>query len=322
MRHAAVTFAEQVRNSQASGENWDVLFCTDMLNLAEFRGLCSTDISSLPAVIYFHENQLTYPTRTNEERDYHFAFTNFTSALAASEVWFNSEFHRREFFTAYEPFLKRLPDYQPLDALEQIRQKSHVHSPGIQTFPNREERKSGPVRILWSSRWEHDKNPEQFFDALEKLSAQGIDFRLSVLGESFKQVPACFEQARQKLAGNIDHWGYLPTRADYVTVLQTADIVVSTADHEFFGISILEAVSAGCFPLVPRRLAYPETLQENDDFFYDGSTENLVQRLTDLISGIETGEIATGTGVNLANRYSWEKVVNELDYAIENVEQP
>jgi hypothetical protein len=36
MRHAAVTFAEMAGAPQAAGQQWDVLFASDMLNLAEF----------------------------------------------------------------------------------------------------------------------------------------------------------------------------------------------------------------------------------------------------------------------------------------------
>ena len=40
--------------------------------------------------------------------------------------------------------------------------------------------------------------------------------------------------------------------------MNDADIALSTADHEFFGISMVEAAMAGCYCLVPNRLSYPE----------------------------------------------------------------
>ena len=143
MRHAAVTFAGEVQKSLDEVSSWDVLFCTDMLNLAEFRGLCPASVRELPAVVYFHENQLTYPNRDASGRDLHFAFTNLTTALAAEAVWFNSAFHRENFLTALEELLKRMPDFQPLDAPLHIREKSEVHPPGIELFEIQGETASG-----------------------------------------------------------------------------------------------------------------------------------------------------------------------------------
>lgn len=94
MRHAAITFAEQV--ASCPNTHFDAIFCSDMLNLAVFRGLAPQPISKLPTVVYFHENQLTYPDNSRTQRDYHYAFDNFQTLLAADQAWFNSDYHRTE----------------------------------------------------------------------------------------------------------------------------------------------------------------------------------------------------------------------------------
>jgi len=296
-----------------------------MLNLAEFLGLISGKIGSIPSVAYFHENQLTYPVRNEDERDYQFAMTNLTTALAATSVWFNSSFHRDSFAMALDKFLKRMPDQQPLDAVARIRGKSDIQPQGIGGFPKREASVKGPMRVLWAARWEHDKNPEDFFAALRLLKGKGVEFRLSVIGEQFRDSPAVFQEAEREFANLIDHWGYQESREEYEAVLLDADAVVSTANHEFFGISVVEAISAGAYPLLPNRLAYPEILskgKKTDEYFYDGTPENLAKRLAEIAEQLKKGDLWRGDPDlcrNLVSRFEWNNLVPVLDEAIERV---
>jgi glycosyltransferase involved in cell wall biosynthesis len=291
MRHAAITFAQQVNKLVQTGEKWDVLFCSDMLNLAEFLGLVDESIRTLPKVVYFHENQLTYPVQVESERDYQYCMTNITTAAAADVMWFNSAFHRNEFLEAIEKFLKRMPDFQPTEVIDEIQNKSSIHPPGIRPIEHPNKRKFGPLRILWAARWEHDKNPEDFFAAVKTLKEKGLDFRLSVIGEQFRDQPDIFDWAKRYFADHIDRWGYQSSRDEYETALAESDIVVSTANHEFFGIGMLEAIAAGCFPLLPQRLSYPTIIRslvedsgECEVFLYDGTVKDLAKRLEKMVS--------------------------------------
>ena len=46
-----------------------------------------------------------------------------------------------------------------------------------------------PLHVVWNHRWEHDKDPDTFFHVLIDLHNAHIPFALSVLGESFDEVP-------------------------------------------------------------------------------------------------------------------------------------
>ena len=327
MRHSAITFAEQVAQRVANGQQWDLIFCSDMLNLAEFLGLAPPAVQKLPTIVYFHENQLTYPVRFESERDYQFVMTNMTTALAAKSVWFNSAFHRDSFLGALAAFLKKMPDCQPIDAIERIRAKALIYPPGVGQTNIRGKRQAGPLRILWAARWEHDKNPDDFFAALKILKTKGINFRISVIGQQFRGAPEVFEWAKQYFAEHIDLWGYQRSRAEYERALKLVDVFVSTADHEFFGISAVEAGLAGAYPVLPERLSYPEIFrlgekEATEDFFYDGSVTALADRLIMLSERVEKdclwGKNADRV-IQLMKRFTWSNLAGVLDEAAEKV---
>lgn len=323
MRHGALWFADDVQRLWNAGARWDMLFCSDMLDLTAFRGLANTDITALPCVVYFHENQLTYPTRRGNQRDLHFAFTNFITALVADDAWFNSRFHRESFLSAARRWLARMPDHAPHAKLAIIEQKSQVQSPGVDVGNHRRIPSSRPpLRIAWAARWEHDKNPETFFRALSKLRQWGVNFRLTICGQRFRDVPGEFIHARDELAEHIDHWGHVPSRSEYLHRLSQADVFVSTAVHEFFGLAVMESIALGLFPLLPKRLSYPELLDLNhhraaESFFYDGSASQLAQRLAELARASECPSARQKRILaSAAKRYAWSRRVAAMDNAL------
>ncbi len=322
MRHAPVSLAERLR-AEYGRDSWDVLFCSDMLDLAAFLGHAKGMLAKLPTVAYFHENQLTYPVQHQDERDLHFAVTNLTTAHVADSVWFNSAFHRDELLQAAERLVQRLPPGLPDELTARIRQKTLVEPPGIDAIPPLEARASGPLRILWAARWEFDKGPEDLFAALNVLMDRHVDFRVSVVGEQFRNVPQVFEEARARLGDRVDRWGFQESRAEYVRCLQESDIVASTAIHEFFGLSVIEAIAAGARPLLPRRLAYPEILsplgESAEEFFYDGSVNGLAEALEKLASSYASDR-TEGLGARQAvERFFWQRRASAMDDRLEQV---
>lgn len=73
---------------------------------------------------------------------------------------------------------------------------------------------------------------------LQLMDSGKLNFRINVLGESFTDNPPIFAEAREKLDKFIDHFGYVEQKSQYYEILKASDIVVSTANHEFFGVAM------------------------------------------------------------------------------------
>jgi glycosyltransferase involved in cell wall biosynthesis len=329
MRHGAVTFSNMASAHYALGSRWDLIFCTSMLNVAEFKGLVPSEIADLPTVVYFHENQLTYPVRHLDERDLHFGLINFSTCLAAQVSWFNSRYHLDTFMQALTETLSKMPDHDCRQYLPSIASKAMVQPLGIDPPPEIERKVHYTPTILWAARWEYDKNPGLFFDALRALRDKGLPFKINVIGESFTECPPEFDSAKEEFEDRIIRWGWQKHRNDYWKALSESDIVVSTANHEFFGISVVEAIAAGVYPLLPRRLAYPEILAGMTDssfneYLYDGSVEDLTYKLGELIEQSRQQELWHGDAGLLSKsceKYHWPVRAPVLDDALENIER-
>lgn len=273
MQLAAPFFAREVSKMAVNSRFFDTVLCSTFLDVALFRSLVSRLAGWNDGAVfctYFHENQFAYPRQYVDPAIRQFQYLNFSTALASDRIAFNSHYNRDSFFNGCRLYLDKAGDMAVEDACTKLAEKSRILAPGIDFSAIdqavREEKGETPT-IVWNHRWEHDKNPEAFFSALEAVSDGGSAFRLIVLGQEFLNSPVCFRLARERFRERIVHFGYAPSRAGYAALLAKGDIIVSTALHEFFGMAVLEAVRAGCRPLLPRRLSYPELFA--DEVLYE-----------------------------------------------------
>jgi len=315
MRLAGPWYARKLAES---GRRYDRILCSSYVDVAAFRGLAPSWVNDVPLLTYFHENQFAYPVRINDERDFHFALTNMTTALASDRVSFNSNYNLKSLLEGIDKTLRLSHDLQLENPGNIIRSKSGILPPGINfSFIDKveiEKRNNGPV-ILWNHRWEHDKNPQLFFESLFNIDRAGIDFSLVVLGQSFKTSPPIFNEARERLSRRILHFGYVPSRNEYARWLRRCSLVVSTAQHEFFGISVIEAVRAGCRPLLPNRLSYPDLFEK--EFLYD--EKDFFKRMKEeILRNKKLSPIQTN---NLTERFSWDTLAPRYEAWINGGEQ-
>ena len=313
MRGAALSFFERVPDPR----EYDLVFVTDLIGLADLAALWPTPRP--PIILYMHENQLSYPVPPGSRLDYHFGFSNITSALTADHLVFNSNFHMYSFLNALPEFPASFPEYRPLWVIDEIKKKARVLYPGCRfnsvsaLVDNRTHKR--PI-VVWNHRWEFDKKPDEFFSVIDEVDDAGIEFDLVIMGENFNKIPLPFAAAKERYGARLLTYGYVESREDYYRWLSRGDVIVSTAIQENFGIAVIEAIKMGCFPLLPKRLSYPEVLPEryHDDCLYT-SRKDLVGRLKSALT-LPLPESAASLPAAM-ERYAWKNLVEDYDALIE-----
>ncbi len=240
---------------------FDVLLATSMTNVASLLGQGRHTFGRARVVLYMHENQLTFPLSPNDVQDLTYAMINWTSMLAADLVIFNSQFHRDAWFDELPRFLGRFPDRRHTSQIDRVRERSTVVPVGIdlQSLRSVDRRRHDRPLVLWNQRWEYDTGTAEFVDTIEALVAEGIEFDVARAGERPGDLPPELARLRAVLGRRLVHDSYADLDG-YRSLLRRADIVVSAARHEFFGVAVTEAIAAGAFPVLPNRLVYPERI--------------------------------------------------------------
>lgn len=253
----ALSFKAQF--DQQLKENYDMIIATSMTDLSTLRSLYP-NMSHIPNLLYFHENQFAYPENKQQQGLLEIQLKSILSASSANKLAFNSDYNRDTFFSGVESFVKHMPDGIPKNLISNLQNKSSVIPVPIMLDckPNKMAKTShNTIEVVWNHRWEHDKGPETLLQLL-KLCQNHEDIKFHIIGQQFRQTPEPLQQIQNHHHAQCLTLGYIESREQYVKTLQSSDIVLSTALHDFQGIAMLEAVACGCKPIAPNRLVYPE----------------------------------------------------------------
>ncbi|REG83322.1 tRNA-queuosine alpha-mannosyltransferase domain-containing protein [Marinomonas pollencensis] len=276
IRGNAMSFAFDPKFKTLLEKPYDLIIATSMTDCVGLKAFCP-DLQNIPWFVYFHENQFAYPASAQQQGLVEMQMVTLYSALAADQCIFNSQFNKDSFFSGARALLTKLPDYVSPDWLNVTEEKAKVLAVPISQLraePSRQKRQAGgPVRLVWSARWEYDKGPDRLLAILQELKRRHVPFEIAILGEQFRTIPKEFEQIKQDFSEYIHQFGYAQNRQDYLNCLATADMVLSTALHEFQGLAVLEAVSLGCVPVLPNRQVYPELF--GDQYLYHSHNANI-----------------------------------------------
>ncbi len=293
----------------------DLLFVSDYVDLASLVGLVPA-LKNIPKVLYFHENQLAYPNQKEDTRDIHFGLTHLYSMSVADHICFNSRWNQNSFLMELEKLSKKFPKTLGVFDHKKLLKKMSVIPLGLELPKLNDSRPFDGecIHILWNHRWDHDKTPADFLRVLSLLDKNNILFKLILLGEGAGEHPVSLEILR-RFGGRVLHCGFTVSKSDYWNWLQKADVVISTAIHEFFGVSVCEAVHAGCWPLVPDNLAYVEWIGENSQGIFTYHNQNKVKELVAILSNFD--ELYKRTSLDSikakVKSFRWDKMAVQYD---------
>lgn len=308
--------------SDRLARDYDLVLATSMVDLASLRGLIPK-LADAPSLLYFHENQFAYPAGRQRHDNIEPQIVPLYAALCADMIVFNSAFNRDTCREGVRQLAKRLPEGLPAQLFTKLDAAGVLPVPVISAGDSHSSRTAlptdSPMEIVWNHRWEYDKGIELLAHIIEQVKQTGLRYRFHIVGQQFRHRPEAFEEIDRHLneiSAHFDmprgNFGYIEDTDRYQALLTSCHVVLSTAKHDFQGLSVQQACLAGCQAAVPDALAYPEYIPPA--FRYRTCEDSrqtataAVSLLRDIRSRLEDGawskiDLSAYSGRDLLNRY-------------------
>ncbi len=276
---AANWFAEQLTRHWKG--HVDVLFVSEAINLATLLRLVP-DLAELPSVVYFHDNQLP---DAPSSRAGPFDLVNLSTAVSATENWFNSAFHLKRFLSLATKLVEVHPEILGRSPIRELSGKACVVPPPLDLNLIDHVRKTRPdlaardPRAIFVETRGADLN--LLNAALGGLASRGETFRLITVGP----IETLSERWQRRTIAERDDAGQ-------VAGMLEAGVFTSAKRNPVADYLAVRALLAGCCPALPDAGVYRELLPEMFHSSYLCGPEHapLAERLSQAMASVPSWE--------------------------------
>jgi hypothetical protein len=265
---ASVWFAELLSRHWTG--NVDMLFTSEALNLADLYRM-HPELIKKPSVVYFHSNQLP----TDDQREGPLDLVNLNTAMAASEIWFNSLYHLRSFLSRASAVVNRHPEISGRNPLADLAAKSHLMPPPVDMqilhdLATNEAIAREKRNVFLETR---DADLKLLNTTFGLLQRRGENFHLFTVGP----VEGLSPDLRRTAVSETDEVGQC-------RAMLSSGIFLSAKPGAPFDHLAVRALSAGCWALCPQIGVYSELMPEmlHSPCLYDYYPDTLAGRMQDV----------------------------------------
>ncbi len=176
--------------------------------------------------------------------------------------------------------------------------------------------------FLFVGRLSKNKRIDRLLDVFGELKRLGTDFELRIVGKDWEKIlkPLGKRAEELKISENVFFVGEIPD-SGLENEYARASFFVSASEYEGFGISVIEAMAAGCVPILNRIASFENFVEENrTGFLVDfenakGTAEKIAEIMGKSFGGISAQSKKT------AKRFSWQSRIREWKKIYETISQ-
>jgi len=176
--------------------------------------------------------------------------------------------------------------------------------------------------VIFSSRWDDEKNPLFFLEVVEKVmqKRQDIKFIICTSQEQLRTNNPANLKGLQKVMKQYPNNLFLKeglSKEEYYMELLKAKIQINTASQDWISIALLEASVAGCYPLYPYYRSFPQAFRNEAKYMYylfvpkaAEAAAHKISKIIDTPEWWDKNQIEARAWIHRRHNLSWARMIN------------